>query len=60
MSAGADPAFEAVENLWILLADGRRLAARLWLPAGARARPAPAVVWHGRKSHGRRIRTVWS
>jgi len=44
MSAGADPAFEAVENLWIPLADGRRLAARLWLPAGARARPAPAVV----------------
>lgn len=32
------------ENIWIPLADGRRLAARLWLPPDARALPVPAVV----------------
>jgi hypothetical protein len=42
--AGGRAAVEATENTWIPLADGRRLAARLWLPADARARPAPAVV----------------
>ncbi len=35
---------EEVENLWIPLGDGTRLAARLWLPADARRRPVPAVV----------------
>lgn len=30
------------EHLWIPLADGRRLAARLWLPA--EERPAPAIL----------------
>lgn len=32
------------ENIWIPLADGTRLAARLWLPEGAEAAPAPAVL----------------
>lgn len=34
----------AIENIWIPLADGRRLAARLWLPDGAAAQPVPAVI----------------
>jgi len=32
------------ENIWIPLSDGTRLAARLWLPEGADAAPAPAVL----------------
>ncbi|TSD87676.1 CocE/NonD family hydrolase [Mycobacterium sp. KBS0706] len=32
------------ESIWIPLADGTRLAARLWLPEGAEAAPAPAVL----------------
>jgi hypothetical protein len=36
------PAFRVVENEWIVLADGTRLAARLWLPA--QAGPAPAIL----------------
>lgn len=31
-------------DLWIPVADGARLAARLWLPIGAEAEPVPAVV----------------
>ena len=33
-----------IENLWIPLADGGRLAARVWLPEGAEADPVPAIV----------------
>ncbi|MGI9311268.1 MAG: CocE/NonD family hydrolase, partial [bacterium] len=32
------------ETTWIELPDGRRLAARLWLPDDARKRPAPAIL----------------
>lgn len=32
------------ENLWIPLADGTRLAARLWLPADADTVPVPTVL----------------
>jgi uncharacterized protein len=35
---------EIEENLWIPLADGRRLAARAWIPRSARDAPVPAVV----------------
>ncbi|MBL8698568.1 MAG: CocE/NonD family hydrolase [Alphaproteobacteria bacterium] len=35
---------EVRETVWIPLADGRRLAARLWLPAAAATAPAPAIV----------------
>jgi uncharacterized protein len=35
---------EVIDNEWIVLKDGVRLSARLWLPADARAAPAP-VVW---------------
>ncbi|MGF1466931.1 MAG: CocE/NonD family hydrolase [Sandaracinaceae bacterium] len=41
-----DPAahgVEILENVWIPLPDGSRLAARLWLPPGARERPVPAL-----------------
>ena len=33
-----------IENLWIPLADGTRLAARLWLPEDADRDPVPAIV----------------
>src|SRR5215469_15384913 len=33
-----------IENLWIPLADGTRLAARVWLPEDAEARPVPAIL----------------
>ena len=33
-----------VENAWIPLADGTRLAARLWLPADADENPVPAIL----------------
>lgn len=32
------------ENEWIVLKDGTRLAARIWMPAGAEADPVPAVL----------------
>jgi hypothetical protein len=40
----AASAVDVTENLWIPLADGTRLAARLWLPAGASAQPVAAVL----------------
>jgi uncharacterized protein len=33
-----------IENAWIPLPDGTRLAARIWLPHDAAARPAPAIL----------------
>jgi predicted acyl esterase len=33
-----------IETLWIPLADGVRLAAKLWLPEGAEQNPAPAII----------------
>jgi hypothetical protein len=33
-----------IENAWIPMPDGARLAARLWLPAGAEREPVPAVL----------------
>src|SRR6478609_2603255 len=35
--------FTVIENQWITLADGTRLAARIWMPDGAEADPVPAV-----------------
>lgn len=37
-------AIEHIENTWIPLRDGARLAARLWMPKSARRRPVPAVL----------------
>jgi putative CocE/NonD family hydrolase len=36
--------FRHIENEWITLQDGTRLAARMWLPQGAETTPVP-VVW---------------
>jgi putative CocE/NonD family hydrolase len=33
-----------IENTWIELADGSRLAARIWLPEGAEASPVSAIL----------------
>jgi len=33
-----------VENLWIPMTDGLRLAARMWLPEDADADPVPAII----------------
>ncbi len=35
---------EVIENEWITLADGCRLAARVWRPADAAADPVPAIL----------------
>ena len=47
-----------IENLWIPLSDGSRLAARCWLPADAEARPVPALLEYlpYRKNDGTAIR----
>jgi putative CocE/NonD family hydrolase len=39
-----DPDVKVTENLWILMSDGARLAARLFLPATAPASPVGAVL----------------
>lgn len=36
--------FKVIENEWIPMQDGVRLAARFWIPEGAEAHPVP-VVW---------------
>jgi putative CocE/NonD family hydrolase len=43
-----------IENTWIRLADGTRLAARVWMPADALQSPVPAVLEYlpYRKSDG--------
>ena len=33
-----------IENVWIPLSDGCRLAARIWLPDDAEAAPVPAIL----------------
>ncbi|MEZ2131824.1 MULTISPECIES: CocE/NonD family hydrolase [unclassified Sinorhizobium] len=35
--------FTTIENQWITLRDGTRLAARIWMPDGADTEPVPAV-----------------
>jgi uncharacterized protein len=37
-------AIREIENTWITLTDGTRLAARIWLPVDAEAHPVPAVL----------------
>jgi len=36
--------FKILENEWIKLSDGRRLAARIWLPDSTVKKPAPAIL----------------
>jgi len=38
-----DRSFTTIENQWITLKDGTRLAARIWMPDSAEADPVPAV-----------------
>ena len=51
-----DHPVDVVENLWIPLADGTRLAARLWRPAGAAPVPAMLEYIPYRKRDGTRGR----
>lgn len=39
----AERSFTTIENQWITLQDGTRLAARIWMPDGADTDPVPAV-----------------
>jgi uncharacterized protein len=43
VSAGPLPVSE-IENTWIEMPDGVRLAARIWLPEGAEQHPVPAIL----------------
>jgi hypothetical protein len=43
VDSGPQPIRE-IENLWIPMPDGVRLAARVWLPADAERAPVPAIV----------------
>lgn len=47
-----------IDNIWIPLADGTRLAARIWLPVDAEAHPVPAILEYlpYRKRDGTAIR----
>ncbi|MDR3512037.1 MAG: CocE/NonD family hydrolase [Caulobacteraceae bacterium] len=53
-----DPDIKVTENIWIPMADGVRLAARLFLPADAMAKPAGVVLEYlpYRKRDGYRYR----
>ena len=35
---------EVIETVWIPMPDGVKLAARLWLPEGAREKPVPCIL----------------
>jgi len=47
-----------IENSWITMSDGTRLAARIWMPQDADARPVPAILEYipYRKRDGVRLR----
>jgi uncharacterized protein len=51
-------AIREIENCWIPLADGTRLAARIWLPVDAERQPIPALLEYipYRKNDGTAIR----
>lgn len=51
-----------IENLFIPLSDGTRLAARIWLPQDAEASPVPAILEYipYRKSDGTAVRDSMS
>ncbi|MFV2032187.1 MAG: CocE/NonD family hydrolase [Gammaproteobacteria bacterium] len=36
--------FKLLENEWIPLSDGRKLAARIWMPKDAKKKPVPAIL----------------
>ena len=41
---GEGAGYRRSEHVWIPLADGRRLAARIWLPEAAEEAPVPAIL----------------
>ena len=47
---------KAIENLWVPMKDGTRIAMRLWLPEGAEQSPVPVVMEYipYRKRYGTR------
>ncbi len=49
---------QEIENTWIVLSDGCRLAARIWLPETAENQPVPALLEYlpYRKSDGTAVR----
>lgn len=51
-------AIREVENIWVPMPDGTRLAAKLWLPEDAEANPVPALLEYlpYRKRDGTRLR----
>jgi uncharacterized protein len=51
-------AIHDIENTWIPLADGTRLAARIWLPDDAEQHPVPAILEYlpYRKNDGTALR----
>ena len=51
-------AIREIEHTWIPLADGTRLAARLWLPVAATEKPVPALLEYipYRKNDGTAVR----
>lgn len=40
----AQSSFKVIDNEWIPLPDGRRLAARIWMPKRATEQPVPAIL----------------
>ncbi|MEQ8640780.1 MAG: CocE/NonD family hydrolase [Alphaproteobacteria bacterium] len=36
--------FRVIENLWVTLPDGERMAARAWMPEGSETKPVPAII----------------
>src|SRR5580658_5906330 len=57
-SLPAKRAVRVIENQWIPMPDGARLAVRLWIPEGADAQPVPVVLEYlpYRKRDGVRVR----
>jgi uncharacterized protein len=53
-----NPTVQVIENTWIPLQDGTRLAARIWLPAESSQAPVPAILEYlpYRKNDGTAIR----
>ncbi|MDZ7641546.1 MAG: CocE/NonD family hydrolase [Desulfurivibrio sp.] len=39
-----DSTVQVIENVWLTMSDGCRLAAKIWLPADAHQAPVPAVL----------------
>lgn len=61
-SLPAKGAVKMIENTFIAMPDGARLAVQLWLPAGAGARPVPVVleyIPYRKRDHYRAFDDYW-